>query len=130
MACLGISISDKRSTNNKILRIKLIVEKLQKSLTLSKRTTWSLCDSDMMMDINTSRYGLPEDVKKGHFSVIAIDNGNAKRFVVPLCYLNKPSFLRLLEQAADEFGFEHEGALCVPCCWNELENILGRYRKE
>uniref|UniRef100_A0A7N0REI1 Small auxin up regulated protein n=1 Tax=Kalanchoe fedtschenkoi TaxID=63787 RepID=A0A7N0REI1_KALFE len=106
MALLG---SGKRKSN-RIFRIKIMVEKLQRSFTLPS---------------GASRYGLTEEVKKGHFSVVAMDNGNAKKFVVPLCYLSNPSFLRLLEHAAEEFGFEHEGALCIPCRWNELESILG-----
>ncbi|KAK9283429.1 hypothetical protein L1049_011671 [Liquidambar formosana] len=52
---------------------------------------------------------LPKDVKGGHFAVMAIDNGNPKRFVVHLRYLNYPAFLTLLEQAAKEFGFDQEG---------------------
>ncbi|GFS36995.1 SAUR-like auxin-responsive protein family [Actinidia rufa] len=62
------------------------------------------------------------DVKEGHFAVIAADDEEVKRFIVPLTYLTHPSFLRVLEQAA--YGFDHNGALTVPCRPSELGRIL------
>jgi SAUR family protein len=39
-----------------------------------------------------------------------------KRFVVPVSYLNQPSFQDLLSKAEDEFGFDHPmGGLTIPC---------------
>jgi SAUR family protein len=32
--------------------------------------------------------------------------------------------LVLLEEAAEEFGFGHEGALSIPCQWREVEKLL------
>ncbi|KAL0417687.1 UNVERIFIED_CONTAM: Auxin-responsive protein SAUR50 [Sesamum radiatum] len=55
---------------------------------------------------------------------MAVDDDELKRFVVPLSFLTHPSFLRLLEQAAEEYGFDHDGALTVPCRPTELERIL------
>lgn len=49
---------------------------------------------------------IPSDVKEGHVAVIAVKGERAKRFVLELQELNKPEFLRLLEQAKDEFGFQ------------------------
>ncbi|KAJ9554686.1 hypothetical protein OSB04_009300 [Centaurea solstitialis] len=71
---------------------------------------------------------VPEDVKEGHFVVIAadVDQEIRKRFVVPLAYLGRPAFQRLLEKAAEEFGFKHEGALMVPCRPTELEWMLAQ----
>ncbi|PNX81446.1 auxin-induced protein-like protein [Trifolium pratense] len=39
-----------------------------------------------------------------------------KRFVVPVCYLNQPSFQELLSQAEEVFGYDHPmGGLTIPC---------------
>ncbi|KAK2446816.1 auxin-induced protein 6B [Trifolium repens] len=39
-----------------------------------------------------------------------------KRFVVPLSYLNQPSFQDLLSQAEVQFGYDHPmGDLTIPC---------------
>lgn len=68
---------------------------------------------------------LPEDVKEGHFVVHTVnENGEVKRFVIEMSYLAHPEFIRLLEHAAEEFGFEQEGVLAVPCRPNELTRIL------
>lgn len=67
---------------------------------------------------------MPDDVKEGHFAVIAMDKGDQKRFVDTLNHPNNAIFLRLLEQAAEEYDFVHEGAVTVPCQPRELERLL------
>lgn len=64
-------------------------------------------------------------VKQGHFVVIATEGWEQERFVVELCYLNNPEFLKLLKQAEEEFGFSQEGALAIPCRPHDLRRILG-----
>ncbi|WOL05424.1 Auxin-responsive protein SAUR32 [Canna indica] len=67
--------------------------------------------------------GVPGDVKEGHFSVRAA-MGEGRRFIVELSYLTRPEFLKLLEHAEEEFGFEQEGVLVVPCHPEEVQKIL------
>ncbi|KAF6140208.1 hypothetical protein GIB67_000256 [Kingdonia uniflora] len=112
-----------------IVKLKVVVEKLTKSLSLSKRhpASTDFQESDELIHDSKS---VPEDVKEGHFVVLVIDDGKPKRFVVALSYLNHPAFLRLLEQAAEGFGFAQEGALTIPCRSSELEGILARQSKE
>ena len=102
---------------NGIVKLKIVVEKLQKSLLLAKKTASNADDFERVT-------GVPKDVKEGYFAVIAVDDDELKRFIVPLIYLTHPSFLRLLDQAAEEYGFNHDGALMVPCPPSELERIL------
>ncbi|KAL2512414.1 SAUR-like auxin-responsive protein family [Abeliophyllum distichum] len=55
------------------------------------------------------------DVPKGHFSVY-VGESEKKRFIIPISYLNQPSFQDLLSQAEEEFGFDHPmGGLTIPC---------------
>ncbi|XP_059660395.1 uncharacterized protein LOC132306845 [Cornus florida] len=55
------------------------------------------------------------NVPKGYFAVY-VGEGEKKRFVVPVSYLNQPSFQDLLSQAEVEFGFDHPmGGLTIPC---------------
>ncbi|XP_010558883.1 PREDICTED: auxin-induced protein 10A5-like [Tarenaya hassleriana] len=63
-------------------------------------------------------------VKEGHFSVVAAIGEEPTKFMVPLNYLSHPTFVRLLEQAAEEYGFCHEGALEIPCWPFEIESLL------
>ncbi|XP_057779203.1 protein SMALL AUXIN UP-REGULATED RNA 10-like [Salvia miltiorrhiza] len=68
---------------------------------------------------------VPHDVKEGQFAVVAKkDEEKPTRFVVELSVLKHPQFLRLLELAEDEFGFQHDGALELPCQPEELRRIL------
>ncbi|XVF45432.1 hypothetical protein PTKIN_Ptkin02bG0205600 [Pterospermum kingtungense] len=54
-------------------------------------------------------------VPKGHFAVY-VGEVEKKRFLVPISFLNHPSFQSLLSQAEEEYGFNHPmGALTIPC---------------
>ncbi|KAI3461394.1 hypothetical protein Pfo_018057 [Paulownia fortunei] len=114
---MGKTTTKGKKKNGGIVKLKIVVERLQKSLLSGK--SFSSDDVDDSEEIM-----VPNDVKEGHFAVIAEDDDELKRFIVPLSYLTHPSFLRLLEQAAEVYGFDHEGALTVPCRPSELERIL------
>ncbi|KAI9127287.1 hypothetical protein K1719_001846 [Acacia pycnantha] len=54
------------------------------------------------------------EVPKGYLAVYVGEE--MKRFVIPICCLNQPSFQELLSQAEEEYGYDHPmGALTIPC---------------
>ncbi|KAG4165569.1 hypothetical protein ERO13_A13G098100v2 [Gossypium hirsutum] len=54
-------------------------------------------------------------VPKGYI-VVYVGESQKKRFVVPISFLNHPSFQKLLSIAEEEFGFNHPmGGLTIPC---------------
>ncbi|KAK8476440.1 hypothetical protein V6N13_018006 [Hibiscus sabdariffa] len=54
------------------------------------------------------------NVPRGYFAVYVGEN--QKRFVIPLSYLNNPSFQELLSLSEEEFGYDHPtGGLRIPC---------------
>ncbi|KAK8965131.1 hypothetical protein KSP40_PGU004726 [Platanthera guangdongensis] len=55
----------------------------------------------------------PVDVPKGHFAVYVGEK--RRRFIVPISVLARPAFRRLLHLAAEEFGFDHEMGITIPC---------------
>ncbi|KAF7841087.1 Auxin-induced protein 6B [Senna tora] len=62
------------------------------------------------------------EVPKGYVAVYVGEK--MKRFVIPISYLNQPSFQDLLSQAEDEFGFDHPmGGLTIPCKEDEFLDI-------
>ncbi|KAF8406534.1 hypothetical protein HHK36_008622 [Tetracentron sinense] len=69
------------------------------------------------------------DVPKGHFGVYVRETYK-KRFVVPISYLNQPSFQELLSFAKEEYGFDHPmGSLTIPCnedVFLNLTSLLNR----
>ncbi|XP_021838817.2 protein SMALL AUXIN UP-REGULATED RNA 54-like [Spinacia oleracea] len=138
---------------NKLIKLKLVMKNLQSCLSLWKRLpiyiSYDILSSrittlpSIMSDVeelqdqhdheeaSSCHFGdskavvPPQDVvKEGHFAVVAVDGVETKRFMVPLSYLTHPMFLVLLEKAAEEYGFDHEGALTIPCTPTEIDNIL------
>jgi len=70
-----------------------------------------------------TRKGL--EVPKGYLAVYVGDS--MRRFVMPISYLNQPSFQHLLSQAEEEFGYDHPtGGLSIPCNENEFLNLTSR----
>ncbi|RDX81051.1 Auxin-responsive protein SAUR50, partial [Mucuna pruriens] len=107
-----MAILSKKKSVGGIVKFKFVVEKLHKRLLLGRNKEG--CESTYV----------PEDVKEGHFAVIAQGGEDQKRFVLPLSCLTNPTFVKLLEQAEEEYGFDHEGAVTIPCRPSELERIL------
>ncbi|WMV51558.1 hypothetical protein MTR67_044943 [Solanum verrucosum] len=66
------------------------------------------------------------DVPKGHFAVYVGDT-EKKRYVVPITYLNHPSFQKLLRKSEEEFGFHHPmGGLTIPCNVDDFFYVTSR----
>ncbi|KAG5118693.1 hypothetical protein JHK82_033113 [Glycine max] len=113
MARLNVRSSSKRRVLDGVLKLKSVFEKLQKSLLLRRNKSSSSYYGD---------YDTTACVLEGHFAVIAEhEKETIKRFLVPLSYLRNSTFLGLLEQAAEEYGFDQHGALTIPCRPSELE---------
>ncbi|XLS84288.1 hypothetical protein HN51_034454 [Arachis hypogaea] len=64
------------------------------------------------------------NVPKGYLAVYVGDK--MRRFVIPVCYLNQTSFQELLNQAEEEFGYDHPtGGLTIPCICTYLMCLTG-----
>ncbi|RYR22692.1 hypothetical protein Ahy_B03g067999 [Arachis hypogaea] len=65
------------------------------------------------------------NVPKGYLAVYVGDK--MRRFVIPVCYLNQPSFQELLNQAEEEFGYDHPtGGLTIPCSEGEFLSLTSQ----
>ncbi|KAG7555659.1 Small auxin-up RNA [Arabidopsis suecica] len=50
------------------------------------------------------------------FLAVYVGESQKKRYLVPVSYLNQPSFQALLSKSEEEFGFDHPmGGLTIPC---------------
>ncbi|XP_049936677.1 auxin-responsive protein SAUR22-like [Nymphaea colorata] len=104
--------------------LKGVVGKVQKKLSHSDSRKLSRSAS-------LPRSGEVHEVKQGYFAVLAVSDGVSKRFMVPLSFLSNPAFLRLLDEAEEEYGYAQQSILTVLCHPSELESILaGQCRKE
>ncbi|CAJ1933669.1 unnamed protein product [Sphenostylis stenocarpa] len=62
------------------------------------------------------------DAPKGYLAVYVGEK--MRRFVIPVSYLNQPSFQQLLSQVEEEYGYEHPmGGLTIPCSEDVFEHI-------
>ncbi|GMY28287.1 auxin-responsive protein SAUR50-like [Fagus crenata] len=77
-------------------------------------------------DDDYDEQGLPLDVPKGHFVVYVGENRS--RYVVPVSFLNHPEFQNLLKEAEDEFGFNHEMGLTIPCEEEVFQSLTSMLR--
>ncbi|KAK7267179.1 hypothetical protein RIF29_19844 [Crotalaria pallida] len=72
-------------------------------------------------------------VPEGHVPIYVGDE--MERFVVSAELLNHPIFVKLLNQSAQEYGYEQKGVLRLPCHVIVFERVLdalrrGRYSRE
>ncbi|XP_047328901.1 auxin-responsive protein SAUR24-like [Impatiens glandulifera] len=74
-----------------------------------------LSQAKKILKLQPSQTGNQSDVPKGHLAVY-VGEIQKKRFIVPISYLNHPSFQALLLRTEEEFGFNHPmGGLTIPC---------------
>ena len=62
---------------------------------------------------DTDENDFPLDVPKGHFAVYVGEKRS--RYIVPISLLTHPEFQCLLRRAEEEFGFDHDMGLTIPC---------------
>ncbi|CAL9022723.1 unnamed protein product [Prunus brigantina] len=61
---------------------------------------------------------------KGYFAIY-IGESQKKRFVIPISCLNQPSFKDLLNQAEEEFGYNHPmGGITIPCSEDRFLDLI------
>ncbi|GAB4849927.1 hypothetical protein Ancab_029227 [Ancistrocladus abbreviatus] len=64
----------------------------------------------------------PADVPKGFLPVYV--GPESRRFVIPMNYLSMPDFRILMEKVEEEFGFDQEAGLKIPCKEEDFEEVL------
>nr|XP_012573103.1 auxin-induced protein 10A5-like [Cicer arietinum] len=65
------------------------------------------------------------DVPKGNLAVYVGEE--MKRFVIPISYLNQPLFQELLNQAEEQFEYDHPmGGLTIPCREDMFLDVTSR----
>ncbi|KAK6916663.1 Small auxin-up RNA [Dillenia turbinata] len=70
---------------------------------------------------------LNSNVPKGYLAVY-VGEMEKKRFLVPVSYLNQPSFQDLLRKAEEEFGFDHPmGGLTIPCAEDTFLDLTSQF---
>ncbi|XP_055804930.1 auxin-responsive protein SAUR50-like [Solanum dulcamara] len=69
--------------------------------------------------------GLPNDVPKGHFVVYVGEN--RRRYIIPISWLTHPGFQSLLQRAEEEFGFNHDMGITIPCHEHDFSSLISNF---
>ncbi|OWM81936.1 protein SMALL AUXIN UP-REGULATED RNA 10-like [Punica granatum] len=91
-----------------------------KSIKFLKRT---LSFTDVVSGSSASSSSSSDAVVPKGFLAVCVGK-ELKRFVIPMEYLRHQAFGILLQEAEEEFGFQQEGVLKIPCQVTVFEKIL------
>ncbi|XP_074266410.1 auxin-induced protein X15-like [Silene latifolia] len=88
--------------------------------------------SNKNKDIDDGKYDDQGGVTpKGHVPVmVGNEEGKWKKFVVPTWFMKDPSIVALLQLSADEFGYNHQGVLQIPCDIQVFQSIIAKLSKK
>ncbi|XP_020083340.1 auxin-responsive protein SAUR50-like [Ananas comosus] len=136
--------SSSSSSSNKIteiVRLQQMLRKWKKLASAAPRSNYKFLKKTLSFSADTSSHhhldpscssssssggggggGHAVVVPKGFF-VVSVGE-EQKRFVIPTEYLSHSAFEELLREAEEEFGFQHEGVLRIPCEVGVFESIL------
>lgn len=65
-------------------------------------------------------------IPKGCLAVkVGQEGEEQQRFIIPVSYFKHPLFVSLLKVAEDEYGFDQQGPITLPCHVAEFRNIRG-----
>lgn len=99
--------------SNKLSQTAVIKQILKRCSSLGKKQSYD-------------EQGLPLDVPKGHFVVYVGENRS--RYIIPITFLTRPEFQSLLQQAEEEFGFDHDMGLTIPCEEQVFQSLTSMLR--
>ncbi|CAK7324258.1 unnamed protein product [Dovyalis caffra] len=72
-----------------------------------------------------------KDIPKGCLAVmVGQSEEEQQRFVIPVIYINHPLFMQLLKEAEEEYGFDQQGPIAIPCHVEEFRNVQGMIEEE
>ncbi|KAG2335207.1 hypothetical protein Bca52824_006387 [Brassica carinata] len=85
----------------------------------------SLLGAKKILGAATSKRATSE-APKG-FLAVYVGESQKKRYLVPVSYLNQPSFQALLSKSEEDFGFDHPmGGLTIPCPEDTFIHVTSR----
>ncbi|MED6222676.1 hypothetical protein PIB30_066562, partial [Stylosanthes scabra] len=97
----------------------------QENIGVNDENTPRACNCSKLDEVEGHKCESPEpppDVPKGYLAVYV--GPELRRFIIPTSYLTHSLFKLLLEKAEDEFGFNHNGALTIPCETETFKYLL------
>lgn len=85
-------------------------------------------DNDSWYDVDEDEDVAPVGVPEGCLAVYV--GPEMRRFVIQASYLSNQAFRELLRRSEEEYGFETEGGLRIPCEAEDFEKLLWQMENE
>ncbi|KAK8918432.1 hypothetical protein KSP39_PZI021047 [Platanthera zijinensis] len=122
-------MEDSGSSSNKIMDVVRLRQMLKRWRKRSSKNSIKLLKKTFSFSETSSSSSSPHcGVPKGCFAVCVGEE--MQRFVVPMEYLRHRAFQLLLREAEEEFGFQNEGVLRIPCEISVFEGVLQKLVEE
>ncbi|KDP25041.1 hypothetical protein JCGZ_22576 [Jatropha curcas] len=121
--------SNKSKKITDIVRLQQILKKWKKAATASSTSTGTSKTSTSTIKFIKRTLSFSDvsaasnDVVPKGFLAVCVGK-ELKRYVIPTEYLGHQAFGMLLREAEEEFGFQQEGVLKIPCQVSVFEKIL------
>ncbi|XP_027337360.1 auxin-responsive protein SAUR32-like [Abrus precatorius] len=64
-----------------------------------------------------------KDIPKGFLPIKVGQGEEQHKIMVPVMYLNHPLFSQLLKEAEEEYGFDQQGTIIIPCHVEEFRYV-------
>ncbi|KAK7257067.1 hypothetical protein RIF29_30769 [Crotalaria pallida] len=103
--------------------MKHLIRKLSR---VADSSNYTLLRSDSRSTRRRPRRASTNKVPEGHIPVYVGEE--MERFVVSAELLNHPVFVNLLNQSAQEYGYEQKGVLRIPCHVIVFQRVLDALR--
>lgn len=114
--------SKKPNKITQIVRLRQMLKKWKKLAAAPKSNGKRIKFLKRTLSFSDTSSALSGDVPKGYLAVCVGEE--MQRFVIPTEYLGRTAFAVLLREAEEEFGFQQEGVLRIPCEVSVFESIL------
>ncbi|MBA0786862.1 hypothetical protein Gotri_026349 [Gossypium trilobum] len=125
--------SKKSNKISEIVRLQQIVKKWKRLANASKKTTNTGSGGGKSMkffkrtlsfnDVSAATTGYGSEIVPKGFLAVCVGK-ELKRYIIPMEYLGHEAFGILLRKTEEEFGFQQEGVLKIPCDVSMFDNIL------
>jgi SAUR family protein len=70
-----------------------------------------------------------DKVPRGYIPILIGQGEDREKILVHMEHLQQPYFIELLDLAVQEFGYEQQGILHIPCTTKVFRSIIGTFQK-
>ncbi|KAK1361143.1 Auxin responsive SAUR protein [Heracleum sosnowskyi] len=82
------------------------------------------------MHLHRGKTDQMKEIPKGRFAIMVGRGEEQQKFIIPVTYISHPLFTELLQEAEEEYGFNHQGVISIPCHVHRFRDVQSLIDKE